>query len=146
MHQFPIMVDYCAKYEQNKLILFWDISTNVGIITQIWHRAKWYFACIGNKWYLITWPNMNKIHTFFSEIPQQIHKMNEKVAIITQIGHRAKCNFTSMNNVWYLMTTTYEKKSPHSFPRYLNKHSKVRKNYRHNYSKLAHSQILFYMR
>ena len=61
------MVDYCAKYKLFHLILFWDITTNIkckkniGIITQIWHRVKEYFTCIGNTWYLITVQNMNKI-------------------------------------------------------------------------------------
>ena len=48
---------------------------------------------------------MNKINPFFSEMPQQIHKMYmyEKVAIITQIWYRVRCDFTSTSNAWYLI-------------------------------------------
>ena len=76
MLQVPIVVDYCTKYEQNQLILFWDIVTNIkwrkniGIITQSWHRSKRYSMCIGNTWYLITVPNMNTINPFLFEISQ----------------------------------------------------------------------------
>ena len=40
----------------------------VAIITLIWRRAKYYFTCISNVWYLIIVPNMNKFTTFFSVI------------------------------------------------------------------------------
>ena len=99
MHQVSIVVDYITKYEQNQSTLFWDIACNkhitfkrnIAIITQIWHRAKYYFTCVRNTWYLIIVPNMNKINPFFSVISQQIHKMYVKVAIITHIWHRATC-------------------------------------------------------
>ena len=38
---------------------------NIGKSTQILHRAKWYFTCISNTWYLITVSNMNKINPCF---------------------------------------------------------------------------------
>ena len=34
----------------------------IAIITQIWHRAKFYFTCINGPWYLIMVRNMKKIH------------------------------------------------------------------------------------
>ena len=80
MHQVPIVVDYCTKYEQNQPILFWYIATNIqfmkniDIITEIGHRATCYFTHISNTWYLLTVPNMNTTNPFFSEISQQIHK------------------------------------------------------------------------
>ena len=77
MHQVPIMVDYCIKYEQNqpnsslgyrkKHIKF---KKNIAVITQIWNIAQCYFKCISNTQYLITVSNMNKINPFFSEISQ----------------------------------------------------------------------------
>ena len=39
---------------------------------------KLYSTCVGNTLYMITWQNMNKVHPFFSAIPQQIQKMYEK--------------------------------------------------------------------
>ena len=36
-------------------------------ITQIWHRAKFYFTRISNIWYLITVPQMKKIHLAIME-------------------------------------------------------------------------------
>ena len=44
----------------------------VAIITQIWHRAKYYFTSMSNEWYLITVTNMTTITKFFSELSQQI--------------------------------------------------------------------------
>ena len=44
----------------------------MGIISQIWHKAKCYF--IVQAWYLIIVPNMNQIITFFSDISQQTLK------------------------------------------------------------------------
>ena len=88
MHQVPIVVVSCTKYEQNQPFVS-EISQQTHKIynmycpriTQIWHRAKCYFTCISHTWYLITVQNMNKINLFFSEISHQIHKMYEKVAI-----------------------------------------------------------------
>ena len=34
----------------------------MAIITQFWHRAKFYFTSISISWYLIMVPNMKKIH------------------------------------------------------------------------------------
>ena len=104
MHQVPIVVDYCTKYEQNQPIIFWDITTNIafkkyiGIITQIWHRGKKYFTCSGNTWYLLTVPNINKINPFFSDITTNTQHV-WKMAIITQMcSYRAKCCLTSMSS------------------------------------------------
>ena len=58
---------------------------NLAIITQIWHRVKYYFTYISNTWYLITVPNRNKSNPFFSELSQQIQQMYEKLATIAII-------------------------------------------------------------
>ena len=50
MHQVPIVVTYCTKYEQNQPLIFLDIATNIkfkkniGIIAQIWQKDKLYFT------------------------------------------------------------------------------------------------------
>ena len=63
--------DYCIKYglksphslryHNNKKL--WKIA----IITHIWHRAKFYFTCNHNTWYLIMVPNVRKIHLVITE-------------------------------------------------------------------------------
>ena len=71
---------------------FSEISQHIKFmknITKIWHRAKWYFTCVSNTWYINTVPNRNKIYSFFSAI-SHLHKMYEKLATITQIWQRAK--------------------------------------------------------
>ena len=39
----------------------------IAIITQIWHRAKFYFTSIHGSWYMIMVPNMKKIHLAIME-------------------------------------------------------------------------------
>ena len=91
MHQVAIVGNYWTKYEQNQHSFLRyrnkhiKVMKNITIIIQIWRRAKCYFTCVSNTWYLISIPNMNKINVFFFELSQQIHKMYEKVAIIKQI-------------------------------------------------------------
>ena len=67
------------QYKNTKFIMIWQIcyilikfKKTIGIITQIWHKAKWCFTCVGNTWYLTNVPNMDKIKSF-SYISQQIH-------------------------------------------------------------------------
>ena len=106
-HQVHVVIDYYTKYEQNQPIPFWAIATNIkfkkniAIIIQIWHRAKCYFTCMRNSWYLITAPNMNKITTFISAI--QTLKIYEKIAILAQVWHRAKFCFIRISGPWYLI-------------------------------------------
>ena len=107
-HQSSIVVDYCTKYEYNQPIFPSAISQQthkmyeqIVIITQIWHRTKFYFTCISNEWYqalyLITVPNMNKINTFIGISCTNTHNL-WRMAIITQIWHRAKFYFTCIIN------------------------------------------------
>ena len=114
-----LCLDYCGwlLYQIWTIhILLWDITTNIkfkkniGITSRIWHRVKWYFTCISNKWYLITVPNINKITTFFSETSQQRLENYEKIAIITQIWHRPKFYFTCISGPWYLIMVPNMKK------------------------------------
>ena len=89
MHQVPIVFDYCTIYITKSTHSFlW----NIAIITQTWHRTKYYFTSMSNR-----------ITTFFSEISQQKLKIYEKIAIITQSWHRAKFNFTCISGPWYLI-------------------------------------------
>ena len=66
MHQVPIVI---TVPNINKIInpFFSEtsqqthkIEANIAIITEFWHRAKYYFTCISNTWYLINVSNMNK--------------------------------------------------------------------------------------
>ena len=50
------------------------IYEKIAIITQIWHRAKFYFTCISGPWYLSMVPNMKKIH---SAIMEECARMNK---------------------------------------------------------------------
>ena len=64
-HKEQMVPDYCTKYEQNHCTLLWHITKNTNknmiklpwVITQIWHRAKFYFMCISSPWYKIMVPN-----------------------------------------------------------------------------------------
>ena len=88
-------------------------------------------------------PNMNKMATF-SAISQQTHKMYEKVAVITQIWHKDKRYFTSMSNASYLVTVLNTNKITRFFSVISQQTLKIYET-THNYSKLALSQILFYV-
>ena len=134
MHQVHTVVDYCTKCEQiwkstNSLLRYCNkhikVKKNIVIFTQIWNRAKYYFTCITNTWYLITIRNMNKINPFFSAISQQMHKMYNKVAIITQIWYRPICNFTGMSNAWYLITVQHMNKITTFFSKILQQTLKI---------------------
>ena len=85
MHQAPIVVDCCTKYEQNinKITLFFSETTNTQIV---WHSGHNYSNLAQSQmlyykhehpWYLITVPNMNKIKTF-SDIVKQTLNIYEK--------------------------------------------------------------------
>ena len=92
MHQDPIVVDCCTKYEQIQLILVRNINKYIKLMNNISHicyGTNYYFTCISNTWYLITVPYMNKFNTLFCDMSQQAHKMYENVAILTQICQRA---------------------------------------------------------
>ena len=127
MRQFPIMVDYCTKYEQNQPIIFWDIARNIkfkkyiGISTQIWHSAKLYFTCFGNTWYLITAWSMNKINKYFSE--QNVWKgvyNYSNVAQSQMLLYKHKQHIVPDITVWNMnKITTF-------FSEYHNRHSNVK--------------------
>ena len=98
----------------NTINLFYsDISQQIhliyffkSIITQIWHRGKWYFTCISHTWCLTTVPNKNKINKFFSHVYHYKHKMYDKMAIITAILY----NYTIYDKLTYYATPRYHSK------------------------------------
>ena len=112
---------------------------NIGIITPIWHRAKWYFTCIGNTWYLIakwyftcidnTWylitvPNMIKINPFSIYISQQIqfvHKMYE----VHNYSNLAQSQLLFYKHEQHIIPDNYQiwTTSQHSSLSHHNKHS-----------------------
>ena len=81
MHQVPIVVDYCTKYEQNQPIFFGGIATKIKFkkdiarITQIWHRARYFYMHLQH---MVPDYCMNKINPFFAAILHQVHEMCDK--------------------------------------------------------------------
>ena len=80
----------------------------VTIITQIWHRAKFYFTSMSNapclnQWYIPNMTNNLRYHN-------QHSKYIEQIAIMTQIWHRAKFYFTCISSPWCMITVPNMKK------------------------------------
>ena len=78
-HNQHIVPDYLPNMKIINLF-FSEISQQthkmyeqMATITQILHRAKCYFTCIGSGRCLITIADMNKINIFSSKISQQTH-------------------------------------------------------------------------
>ena len=67
--------DNCTKYKQNHHILLQDITITLNIyeklaiITQTWHRAKFYVTSISGPWYL---------HIQYEENPSSHHERMSK--------------------------------------------------------------------
>ena len=107
IHQAPIVVDYCTKYEQNQTFQFKYHNKHIQCMknSHNYSNLAWsqmLFYIMSNTWYPITVPQIKSTHS--SQISQQTHKTYEKVAIIIQIWHRAKWYLTSMGNTWCLIT------------------------------------------
>ena len=127
-HRQHIVPNYCTKYEQNQLILLWDITTNTQNAWTSGHNdsnlVQGQMIFYKHEQCMVP-DNCTKYkqNTTFFEISQQTLKIYEKIAIITQIWHKAKFYFICISSLCYLIMVPNMKKSiqPSWIPRQIHR-------------------------